>query len=84
VFIFCVPTEGKEQERKSERARAEDNMVGGRWSHNRLLSNQHPKQADWTLSFKLTRTQLQLKRRNWLRGSTGEHEGAGESSEGAH
>ncbi len=58
-------------------------VVGGRWSHNRLLSNQHPKQADWTLSFKLTRTQLQLKRRKWLRGSTGEHEGAGESSEGA-
>jgi len=32
VFTFCVPTEGKEQERKSERARAEDNMVGGGWS----------------------------------------------------
>ena len=42
---------------KSKRARAEDNMAGGRWSHNRLLSDQHPIQADWTLSFKLVRTQ---------------------------
>ena len=56
---------------KSERAR-----VDGRWSHNRLLSDQHPERAEWTLSFKLVRKHYQLKRRKRLRGSTGEQRGS--------
>jgi len=72
----AVRSEGEKQERKSKRAMAEDNMVGGRWSHNRLLSDQYPKRAEWTLSYKLVRKHYQLKRRKWLRGSTGEQRGS--------
>ena len=37
---------GKSKSERARRQRAEGNIVGGRWSHNRLLFDQHPKRAD--------------------------------------